>query len=220
MFPSVGPSSRIDNAGTFRKSVGTGVTTVGAGVNFTNYGTVDLRSGILAANGAYASSSNALLSCALGGTTPGTNYGRLQVSGTVMLDGALGVELVNGFVPSTNDTFTVLTAGTRNGTFNNFLYPSNVVTMQLSNSPNSVIVRVTGATVSPPFLLSPVPAGSNVLITWTAISNIIYRLEYTPDLNSSNWNSLPGDVLGASNTASKLDALTTSNRFYRVRVVR
>ena len=46
-----------------------------------------------------------------------------------------------------------------------------------------------------------------------------YRLEFDPDLNSSNWIALPGDVPSLSNTASKLDALISSNRFYRVRVL-
>ena len=129
--------------------------------SFNNYGTVDIRTGILAANGGYVSSSSALLNCALGGTTAGTGYGQLQVAGSVTLNGSLSVDLVNGFVPATNDTFTVLTAGTRNGTFANFFYPSNAVTIQLSNTANSVIVRATDVfSVPQP---APVPAG---LISW------------------------------------------------------
>jgi hypothetical protein len=107
--------NRFDNAGTFRKSVGAGTTMVRSGMTFHNYSVVDLRSGILAANGGYTSSSDALLNCALGGTTAGTNYGQLQVAGTVTLNGSLSVDLINGFVPMTNDEFTVLTAGARNG---------------------------------------------------------------------------------------------------------
>ncbi len=158
-FVSISAGNRIDNAGTFRKSVNVGTTTVP--FSFNNSGTVDIRSGILAANGGYVSSSSALLNCALGGTVPGTNYGQLQVAGTVTLNGALSVDLVSGFSPALNDSFTVLTAGTRNGTFGNFFYPSNAATMQLSNTPNSVIVRVTDVfTVPQP---APVPAG---LISW------------------------------------------------------
>jgi hypothetical protein len=91
--------------------------------------------------------------------------------------------------------------------------------MQLSNTTSSAIVRVTG--VAPPrqILFSPAPAGTNVLLTWSAVSNTTYRLEFNPDLNPSNWNALPGDVTGASNTASKSDTLTPSNRFYRVRTI-
>ena len=157
----------------------------------------------------------------IGGPRPqGGGEPRLQVAGAVTLNGALSVALTNGFVPAINDSFTVLTAGTRNNTFANFYYPSNAVTMQLSNTANSVILRVSDVLVVPqPVLLPPALAGSNVLLTWTAVSNTTYRLEFNLDLSPSNWNALPGDVTGASNTASKLDALTPSNRFYRVRVL-
>jgi hypothetical protein len=212
-------NGRIDNAGTFRKSASTGTTTTGGAVSFNNSGTVDIRSGILAATGGYTSTSNALLNCALGGTTPGTGYGRLQVAGPVTLNGALSVDFTNGFSPALNDSFSVLTAGTRNGTFTSFFYPSNTVTMQLSNTANSVIVRVNGIVAPEPVLFTPVLSTSNVLLSWTAVSNKTYRLEFNPDLGLTNWDAVPGDVTTVSNRATKLDALTSSNRFYRVRVL-
>src|SRR5665213_2379966 len=217
-FNYQGGSPRFDNAGALHIT-GTGTTTLG--VSFTNYGTVDIQSGILAANASYVSSSNAVLNCALSGTIAGTNYGQLQVAGSVILNGTLSVNLASNYVPSTNDSFTVLTAGTRNGTFASFVYSSNQVTMQLSNTTTSVIVRVLGDVASPsaPLLFPPLLAGYNVLLTWTAVSNITYRLEFNPGLTPSNWNAVPGDVIGVSNTASKLDTQTSSNRFYRVQVL-
>ena len=215
-----GNTSRFDNAGTFRKSVSTGTTTVSGNVTFNNYGTVEIRSGILAANGGYTSTANALLQSTIGGTTVGTGYGQLQVAGTVTMNGGLSVDLLPGYSPATNDTFTVLTAGTRSGTFGSFSYPSNRVTLLLSNSPTSVILRATDVFPVPqPVLLTPQLAGSNALLTWTATSNVTYRLENNADVSSTNWTSLPGDVTTLSNTASKLDALTPSNRFYRVRAL-
>jgi hypothetical protein len=160
-----------------------------------------------------------LLNCALGGTTAGTNYGQLQVAGAVTLNGALSVELLNGFVPALNDSFTVLTAGSRNGTFGSFSFPSNAVTMQLSNTPTAVIARVSGVAPVQPVLLLPEFIGPDVKLTWSAISNRTYRLEFIPGLEGSNWNPVPGDVNATSHTASKLDALTSSNRFYRVRAL-
>jgi hypothetical protein len=161
-----------------------------------------------------------VLSSGLAGTTAGTNYGQLQVANSVTLNGSLSVDLANGYVPATNDAFTVLTAGTRSGAFANFYYPSNAVTMQMSNAPTSVILRVTGVAPPPrPILLSHALSGSNVLLTWTSVSNTTYRLEFNPDLKVSNWIGLPGDVPALSNTASKFDTLTPSNRFYRVRVL-
>lgn len=56
-----GTSSRFDNAGTFRKSLDTGTTTIAANVAFNNYGAVEIRNGILAANGGYTSTAGALL---------------------------------------------------------------------------------------------------------------------------------------------------------------
>jgi hypothetical protein len=214
-----GAATRIDNAGTFRKSLNPGTTSFDSAVNFNNYGTLDIQEGFVAANGGYASGSAALLNCALGGTTAGSGYGQLQVAGTAALNGALSVVLTNGYVPATNDSFTVLTAGTRTGTFASFSYPSNQVTMQFSNTPSSVFVRVTGVAPPVPVLLLPLLSGSNALLTWTAVSNVTYRLEFNPDLTPSNWNVLPGDIIGLSNTASKQDTLVASNRFYRVQVL-
>ena len=75
------------------------------------------------------------------------------------------------------------------------------------------------AVLAPPTLLPPQLTGTSVMLTWTANPNTTYRLEYKPDLKSTNWNAVPGDVTAASNTLSKLDALTSSPRFFRVRVI-
>jgi uncharacterized repeat protein (TIGR02543 family) len=212
-------ANRFDNAGTFRKSGHTGTITFTSGVSLNNYNTVEIRSGILAANGGYTMRSNSLLNCALGGTNAGTGFGQLQVAGTVNLNGSLSVDLINGFIPATNDSFAVLTAGTRSGVFTDFFYPSNAVTMQLSNTATSAVVRVTDIiAVAQPVLLTPEISGPNVTLIWSASSNTIYRLEFKSDLNSTNWEALPGDVTSLSTVASKSDTLTSSNRFYRVRV--
>ena len=66
-------------------------------MSFSNYNTVEIQTGILAANGGYSSTANSLLNCAIGGTTPRTGYGRLQATRTVTLKGALEVALNTGF---------------------------------------------------------------------------------------------------------------------------
>ena len=130
--------------------------------------------------------------------------------------------LANGYLPTTNDSFTLLTAGSRNGAFGSFSYPSNQVTMLLVNTATSVVARVTSAVSPPsiPVLLPPAISGSNVVITWSAISNTTYRVEYNPNLMPSNWNALAGDVTSLSNSATKLDRLTPTNRSYRVLLLR
>ena len=74
-------------------------------------------------------------------------------------------------------------------------------------------------TITQPLLFPPEIPGTNFKLTWTAVSNTTYRVEFNPGLSPSNWNALSGDVPGVSNTATKLDALTSSSRFYRVRVL-
>jgi len=118
-----------------------------------------------------------------------------------------------------NDAFTVLTAGTRNGSFTSFSYPSNVVTLQLRNTANSVILSVTAIPDPLPLLFTPEIIGAEIKLTWTALSNRTHQLEFNPDLTPTNWTALPGDVITLSNTASKLDVMTSSNRLYRVRLI-
>jgi len=129
------------------------------------------------------------------------------------------VDFTNGFSPTLNDSFTVLSAGTRNNAFVNFFYPSNAVTMQLSNTANSVVVRVSGIVAHELVLFAPLITSSNVMVCWAAESNKSYVLEYTPDLGLTNWEAVVGDVLTSSNKSCQVDALTSSNRFYRVRVL-
>jgi hypothetical protein len=84
-----------------------------------------------------------------------------------------------------------------------------------------VILHVTNvlSIIPQPVLMPPEILGNDFKLTWTALSNRTYRVEFNPDLAPSNWTALPGDVVGVSNTASKLDPLTPSNRLYRVRVL-
>lgn len=214
-------NGRLDNAGTFRKSANPGITTIQSGMTFNNYGALDIRSGILVANGGYVSSANALLTCALGGTTAGTGYGQLKVAGAVNLNGQLSVDFAPGFMPATNDTFSVVTAGSRNGQFGSFLFPPFDSNLQLSYTPTSVTIVTTNSTSSVPMpvFLAPEISSSNVTLKWTAVSNVAYRLEFSPILFPLDWTALPGDVIGFDTTASKIDTLTTSNRIYRVRVL-
>ncbi len=152
-----GNVSRFDNAGTFRKS-SAGTSMIGFNVGFNNYNAVDIRSGIVVVDGNYTSSAGAVLNCSLGGAAVGTGYAQLKSGGTIGLNGALNVYFTNGFYPTTNTTFTVVSAGTRSGTFGSFSYPSNIVIMQLSNSATSVVLRVNDLTTNgPPQITSDFP---------------------------------------------------------------
>ena len=61
-------------------------------------------------NGAVTLLSSSKLTFQLGGLTQGSQYGFLNVNGTVALNGTLLVSFVNSFQATSNNNFTVLTA--------------------------------------------------------------------------------------------------------------
>jgi hypothetical protein len=213
-----GGTPRFDNAGTFTKSVSAGQASFN-GVSFNNYGTVDIRSGILAANGGYLCASNSVLRCAIGGTAPGTNFGQLEVTGAIALNGGLGVDLINGFLPAANDSFAVVTAGAVNGAFADFTYPASQVTMQLSNTSNSVLVVVSRIGPADKVLVPPQVSGTNITLCWGTLPNVTYRVEVNSTLDPATWIALPGDVTSSGDIACIADVLISTNRFYRIRVL-
>jgi hypothetical protein len=75
-------------------------------------------------------------------------------------------------------------------------------------------------TAPAPMMLPLTRVGTtNIVITWTSVSNATYRVQYNPVLRATNWTDLVGDVIATGSTASKTDILTVTNRLYRVRVL-
>ena len=72
---------------------------------------------------------------------------------------------------------------------------------------------------APTILSLAVASPTDVMITWSAVSNGIYRIQYLPVLGTTNWADLIGDITATDNTASKNDTRISTNRFYRVQVV-
>ncbi len=56
-----------------------------------------------------------MLNIEIGGTSPGTGYDQLVITGTATLGGTLNVSLINGFTPASGDTFQILTFASRGG---------------------------------------------------------------------------------------------------------
>jgi hypothetical protein len=79
----------------------------------------------------------------LGGVTPGSQYDRLTIAGSASIDGALDVDLINGFTPSGDQQFTILTAGSivNNGFV---LGGSAASSFSLLVNSNSVILQAIG----------------------------------------------------------------------------
>jgi hypothetical protein len=72
---------------------------------------------LLAVSGGYKQSSTGTLDISIAGTTPGTKYDQLKVTGAASLGGTLNLTLLNGYVPALNATFDILTGSSVSGTF-------------------------------------------------------------------------------------------------------
>jgi autotransporter-associated beta strand protein len=95
---SIAGDLSIGNGGTMGPGVSPGIFTVGDDATFQAGSTLHIE---------------------LGGTTVGTQYDQLVVNDVATLDGTLLVELINGFVPDQDDTFTILDAASLVGNFDN-----------------------------------------------------------------------------------------------------
>jgi hypothetical protein len=73
--------------------------------------------GTLTMNGPYEQGPDGTLAIELDGLEPGTGHDQLVVTGAAQLDGALEIELVDGYQPNDGDAFTILTAAEINGAF-------------------------------------------------------------------------------------------------------
>ena len=80
--------------------------------------------GALHVNGNYSQSTFGQLLIELAGTTSGTQYDQLLVSGAVALSGTLQVSLMNGFTPIIGNTFDILDWGSLGGTFATLQLPT------------------------------------------------------------------------------------------------
>lgn len=163
-----------------------------------------------------------------------TLQGSVVGAGTVSLKGAGNPEGTNSsawFEWGTTTNYGIVTPAQligSGGAYTNFSQNINGLAGGVAYQYRTVVsnslgvafgINVSVSLPLPPILLPPSLAGSNVVLTWTAVSNVTYRLEFNPDLAPSNWTAVPGDLTSLSNIASKLDGLTSSNRFYRVRVL-
>ncbi len=105
--------------------------------------------GILDLTGAYQQRATGELWIELGGITPGMQHDVFEVSGQAALAGKLKVSLIDDFVPTVGDEFTVLTAGSIVGTFDTVELPALPVgrEWEVMYNPGGepwVLLRVTG----------------------------------------------------------------------------
>jgi len=73
--------------------------------------------------------------------------------------------------------------------------------------------------VEPPLITQIQVTNSDVRLTWTAVSNITYLVQYRTNLLDASWTDLPPAVMATNVTADFAEPLSQANRFYRIKVV-
>jgi hypothetical protein len=118
--------------------------------------------GIFTINGSgagnYTQASGGAFSVPIGGTTAGTQFSQLGLSGTAMLAGALNVSLINGFTPAVGNQFTILTAASVTGQFATTNFPSLPAGLIWNITYNPTSVQLSIAQAQAGVSLSPSPA--------------------------------------------------------------
>jgi hypothetical protein len=103
----------VPNQGIIQASPGQ-IVSVG---NLTNSGTVFADAGgVINIGGNFSQAINGVTSVAIGGTAPG-QFGQIVISGAAMLSHTLNISFVNGFVPSSGQSFKIMTYGSHAGIF-------------------------------------------------------------------------------------------------------
>ena len=83
-------------------------------------------------NGDYHQGPNGTLDLQIEGTTPGTLYDQVVISGTAYLDGTLSVTYLNGYLPQIADTYQVMTYAAVVGDFATFQQLDQILTEDLT----------------------------------------------------------------------------------------
>jgi hypothetical protein len=167
----------INNYGTFRKSAGTGNSTVDVNTIFTNTGTLDVQTGTFGLVG-YDSLAGGTMNF---GINNSNNFGSINVARVVTLGGSISANLNNSYAPRSNASFAVLNYYGRTGTFSNYNLPAGFVwTTNYGNSAFSLIVgsivpaQLTGAVAT--------QGGTNFTFSFGAVPGQIYQIQYTTNL--------------------------------------
>jgi T5SS/PEP-CTERM-associated repeat protein len=165
-------------------------------------------------NGNYQQADGGTLSVQLGGSTMGTQFGGLNVSGNVTLAGNLQLDFVNGFAPHAGDTFQILEYGTNAvGGFGQIqisgLAPGAQFSLQTNSARAFVLTALTNtvSTSMPEMFITR--SGSNLVVSWSAALTS-FSLQSTPSLSQPgwvNWNTVSNSIEFRA---------TNNSRFFRL----
>jgi hypothetical protein len=121
----------------------------------------------------------------------------------------------NASVGAATGVFTWPTTDADAGTIN----PITVRVTDNGAAPNSDAKSFTVTVLARPGIQTVIGSGTNATLTWSAIPGTTYRVQFKPDLNTTNWTDLVPDVTASGPAASITDPPCATQRFYRILVV-
>lgn len=216
---NAGVAGTFVNRGTVRKEGGTGTTTFDQ-IAFTNTGNLELVRGVLRINGDYLHSDEAIFRTYLSGPGLPSDFGRLEVSGTVELGGTLEIGFAGDYLPPTNADYPIITAGRVVGTFAAFksALPGNNLYLNPVYGPTGVRLPMVDPIASVSGDMWRASDGSfHFEIRGVAAQS--YRVDASSNLQS--WAPISTIVIPASTVFDFVDQDTALHpaRFYRVSFV-
>ena len=172
--------------------------------------------GLLVINGNYAQTTAGRLDVEIGGTTAGSQYSQLAVSGTASLDGTLSIATINGFLPALGNAFQVLTfaSATGNVAAYNGLGLGNCLILNPTLNSNNLTLTVqaghppvVGAISGP---LGPVAPGIPIRVSAS------FTDQDTFETHTALWNWGDGTTLAGTVTESGGSGSVTGAHVYAV----
>ncbi len=205
-----GMNLQNQSSGTFRQLAGSFSLQ-----SFTNSGTVDLKSGTLNVAGAFLSGSNSTYQVTLGGSTAGSGFNQLNAQ-SVTLNGSLQVTLTNGFLPSSGNSFVIVSDSSQSGAFSSTSLPAvgNGATMDVRYLPTSLVLDVV-----PAFFGLTNAAYTNGSFQFSLNGNAASAYDIQASTNLFDWVTIgTNSPFTGSVNFMDTNAANSSRRFYRARI--
>ena len=148
---------------------------------------------VLTISGSYTQLYNGSIRFDLGGTSPGNNQSRVNVTGPAKVDGEIELRFSPGYSPAVGSSNVVLAASPLTGKFrcldHFFLLGENKRMVAAYNPANVTLTAVSAPDPSGPTLSASVPG--QFLVCWPSeFTN--FGLYFNTNLSSSSWIAVPG----------------------------
>jgi hypothetical protein len=162
--------------------------------------------GNISVTGDFTQYSSGTLYIELGGTTPGTEYDQLTVTGSATLAGTLDVSLINSFTPDYGQTFTIMTYASKSGTFDTVNLPALSGGLEWTLEYGDTALTIYTPPPPPEVSLSSATYSvgeSDGTVTITVILNTVLETAVTVDYSTSNGTATAGsDYTTTSSTCT------------------